>query len=165
LKKQIICQDKIKLHFCCYGDPLPDFAALARRFNLENVVVTTGPVSQLQSLSLQRSADVLLYWDWTSDMGVTSAKLFEYLAAGRNILALVHPDGPTAQVVRETGAGKVASSDQEIEQVLVHWYKEFEKTGRIIYRGEPSRIAAHSFPKRAESYDILLDGILQGNGL
>ena len=36
---------------------------------------------------------------------ILSAKLFEYLAAGRPILAVVPPDGEAAELVRETGAG------------------------------------------------------------
>jgi glycosyltransferase involved in cell wall biosynthesis len=43
--------------------------------------------------------------------GVLSGKVFEYLAAGRPILAVVPPDGAAADLVRETGAGIVVAPD------------------------------------------------------
>ena len=40
--------------------------------------------------------------------GVLSGKVFEYIAVGRPILAVVPPDGAAAELIRETGAGVVA---------------------------------------------------------
>ena len=37
--------------------------------------------------------------------------MFEYLAAGRPILAVVPPDGAAAELIRETGAGVVVAPD------------------------------------------------------
>ena len=38
--------------------------------------------------------------------GVLSGKVFEYIAAGRPILAVVPPDGAAAELIRETGSGR-----------------------------------------------------------
>ena len=40
-----------------------------------------------------------------------SGKVFEYLAAGRPILAVVPPDGAAAELIHETGAGIVVAPD------------------------------------------------------
>ena len=40
-----------------------------------------------------------------------SGKVFEYIAVGRPILAVVPPDGAAAELIRETGAGVVAPPD------------------------------------------------------
>jgi glycosyltransferase involved in cell wall biosynthesis len=40
-----------------------------------------------------------------------SGKVFEYLAAGRPILAVVPPDGAAADLVRQTRAGIVVAPD------------------------------------------------------
>jgi glycosyltransferase involved in cell wall biosynthesis len=43
--------------------------------------------------------------------GVLSGKVFEYIAAGRPILAVVPPDGAAAELIRETRAGTVVAPD------------------------------------------------------
>ena len=43
--------------------------------------------------------------------GVLSGKVFEYIAAGRPVLAAVPPDGAAADLIRETGAGVVVAPD------------------------------------------------------
>ena len=43
--------------------------------------------------------------------GVLSGKVFEYIAAGRPILAVVPPDGAAAQLIRETSSGVVVAPD------------------------------------------------------
>jgi hypothetical protein len=49
------------------------------------------------------------------------AKLYEYLAAGRPILALAEPDGDTAELVLRSGRGIVAlaEDDDAVEAALV----------------------------------------------
>ena len=66
------------------------------------------------SLSLQRDSEALLLLlpdTGARSQDVPSAKLFEYLAAGRPILAAVPPDGAAAQLVDEAGAGIVVAPD------------------------------------------------------
>jgi glycosyltransferase involved in cell wall biosynthesis len=67
-----------------------------------------------ESLRLQRDSEALLLLVPDADgrgRGVLSGKVFEYLAAGRPILAVVPPDGAAADLVRETGAGVVVAPD------------------------------------------------------
>jgi glycosyltransferase involved in cell wall biosynthesis len=67
-----------------------------------------------ESLRLQRDSEALLLLVPDADgrgKGVLSGKVFEYLAAGRPILAVVPPDGAAAALVRETGAGIVVAPD------------------------------------------------------
>ena len=67
-----------------------------------------------ESLRLQRDSEALLLLVPDAGgrgKGVLSGKVFEYLAAGRPILAVVPPDGAAADLVRETGAGIVVAPD------------------------------------------------------
>src|SRR6478752_4726543 len=67
-----------------------------------------------RSLELQRDSEALLLLIPEAGgrgRGVLSGKVFEYLAAGRPILAVVPPDGAAARLIRETGAGIVAAAD------------------------------------------------------
>ena len=67
-----------------------------------------------RTLALQRDSDALLLLladAGRAGKGILSAKLFEYLAAGRPILAVVPPDGEAAALVRATGAGVVVAPE------------------------------------------------------
>jgi glycosyltransferase involved in cell wall biosynthesis len=68
------------------------------------------PVPRRQALGLQRDSEALLLLIPESggrERGVLSAKLFEYLAAERPILAAVPPDGEAARLLASVGAGLV----------------------------------------------------------
>ena len=67
-----------------------------------------------EALRLQRDSEALLLLVPDAGgrgKGVLSGKVFEYLAAGRPILAAVPPDGAAAALIRETGAGVVVAPD------------------------------------------------------
>jgi glycosyltransferase involved in cell wall biosynthesis len=69
---------------------------------------------RVESLRFQRDSEALLLLVPDADgrgRGVLSGKVFEYLAAGRPILAVVPPDGAAASLIRETGAGLVVAPD------------------------------------------------------
>ena len=66
------------------------------------------------SLALQRDSEALLLLIPEADgrgKGVLSGKVFEYIAVGRPILAVVPPDGAAAELIRDTGAGIVVPPD------------------------------------------------------
>jgi len=86
----------------------------AEELGLGDRIEETGYVSRRRSLELQRDSEVLLLIIPEAGgrgRGVLSGKVFEYLAAERPILAAVPPDGAAADLVRQTGAGVVAPSD------------------------------------------------------
>jgi len=67
-----------------------------------------------EALRLQRDSEALLLLVPDAGgrgKGVLSGKVFEYLAAGRPILAAVPPDGAAAALIRETRAGMVVAPD------------------------------------------------------
>jgi glycosyltransferase involved in cell wall biosynthesis len=89
-----------------------------------------GYVPRRESLAFQRDseANLLLLPDVPGrGAAVPSAKVFEYLAAERPILAAVPPEGAAAALVREAGAGPVVPPDDvdAIEGALrdlhAHW--------------------------------------------
>ena len=70
-----------------------------------------------ESLALQRDSEALLLLIPEADgrgKGVLSGKVFEYIAVGRPILAVVPPDGAAAELIRETGAGIVVPPDDPV---------------------------------------------------
>jgi glycosyltransferase involved in cell wall biosynthesis len=71
---------------------------------------------------------------------VLSGKVYEYLAAGRPILAVVPPDGAAAELVRETGAGVVAAPDdvEGIRDALLELHRRHPNGGLPAVELDPS---------------------------
>jgi glycosyltransferase involved in cell wall biosynthesis len=87
-----------------------------------------------ESLRLQRDSEALLLLVPDAGgrgKGVLSGKVFEYIAAGRPILAVVPPDGAAADLVRETGSGVVVAPDDVdgIRAALVELHARFAGGG------------------------------------
>jgi glycosyltransferase involved in cell wall biosynthesis len=104
-----------------YGHDDPALRALLERYGVADCVKLYGFVPYTGSIAAQRSADVLLYLDWTDARGegMLTGKLFEYLGAGRPILALAARTGSEAtQLVTGAGAGRVLTRDEEVVAYL-----------------------------------------------
>jgi glycosyltransferase involved in cell wall biosynthesis len=87
-----------------------------------------------ESLRMQRDSEALLLLVPEAGgrgKGVLSGKVYEYLAAGRPILAVVPPDGAAADLVRETGAGVVAAPDDVagIRDALIELHRQYANGG------------------------------------
>jgi glycosyltransferase involved in cell wall biosynthesis len=90
--------------------------------------------TRAESLRLQRDSEALLLLVPDAGgrgKGVLSGKVFEYIAAGRPILAVVPPDGAAAELIRETGSGVVAAPDdvEAITAALVELHSRFANGG------------------------------------
>ena len=95
-----------------------------------------------ESLRMQRDSEALLLLVPDAGgrgKGVLSGKVYEYLAAGRPILAVVPPDGAAAALVRETGGGLVAAPDdvQGIRDALLELHGRYADGGLPSVELEP----------------------------
>jgi glycosyltransferase involved in cell wall biosynthesis len=96
------------------GDLRPADWEYARALGIADRVEALPFVPRRQALALQRDSEALLLLvDDAEGRGrtVLTGKVFEYLAAGRPILAAAPLDGEAAALIRETGAGTVVAPD------------------------------------------------------
>lgn len=83
---------------------------LIRDLSLDDVVRETGYLPHLESISYLKSADLLLLvggrhrWEETG-------KVYEYLATGKAILALVHPEGAAAELLRPNRTARIVDRE------------------------------------------------------
>lgn len=82
---------------------------MARDFSLESVVRLPGPVSRRDALRYLGHSDLLLLLAENLTTQIPG-KTYEYLRAGRPLLALA-PEGATADVIRATRARGVIAPD------------------------------------------------------
>jgi len=93
---------------------------LTRSHGLESFVEVLPSLAYREALAEMVRADGLLVLQASNCNGQIPAKLYEYLRAGRPILALTDPAGDTAQVMRDAGLDRIARLDsvEEIESSL-----------------------------------------------
>ena len=85
---------------------------LIDKFDLKDCIELLPPISYSEALNEMVRADVLLIMQATNCNDQVPAKLYEYLRAGRPILALTDPIGDTATVLRKAGISAIAPLDQ-----------------------------------------------------
>ncbi len=81
-----------------------DVLAEARRLGLQTEVSLDGQVPYDVARAEMQAADVLLLMDGPGRRVGVPAKAYEYIGAGRPILALAEPDGDTAWALEASGA-------------------------------------------------------------
>jgi glycosyltransferase involved in cell wall biosynthesis len=111
-------------------------------------------VPHRESLRLMRSADVLLLLINRSVrcQGTYTQKIFQYLGAGRPILALA-PPGAAADLIREAGAGLVVDPDDlgAIRRAIADLYERYA-AGRLSYA--PSQTVLRRFERKRLTGDL-----------
>lgn len=106
------------------------------------------------------SADVLLLLtNVVGHDGVPGGKFYDYLAAGRPILAVPGGDDFVDEALRSTRAGLSASEPREIAEALAHWYESWRTAGRVPSQGLPEAAAAYSIDTSARRLASLLDRV------
>jgi glycosyltransferase involved in cell wall biosynthesis len=134
-----------KLELVVAGPLTEDEDALLASARVEPArIVRTGSLPRAEALALQRAADALLLLASSRRSQLANFKLFEYMAAGRPILALA--SGTEAgRIVAEAG-GEVVSADEPaaIASVLARLAQ-----GDVSAPSSNAR-AAYSYPALAE---------------
>ena len=121
IRRGSIDRTRIRLRFIGrVGVPGVSLPHVARELGLDDVVEFADHVPRRAVLQEMLDASALLIVQPVTTVSVP-AKLYEYMAAGRPVLALAEADGETAMLVRQHGAGLVVPPDDEdaIERALV----------------------------------------------
>ena len=137
-------------------------AALARQHDVEDFVQILPPLPYRAALNEMVRADAVLLLQAANCNEQIPAKLYEYMRAGRPILALTDPSGDTAATLRCAGVHTIARLDSvdEIADLLGR-FKEagFGSPGAVP---DPAIVAGASRIRRAESLAALLDTAARG---
>jgi hypothetical protein len=117
----------------------------ARERGLAELVQTQPAVPRAEAIQLTRHATAQVFFGWTdgTDSGRYSAKVFEYLAAGRPILAVGPGRDVACRLIEESG-GVVARTREEVTTVLGRWLAEHQATGTLAAAIDRSRLAPFS---------------------
>jgi hypothetical protein len=142
-----------------FGPELGWVDRLVDRYRLDSVVRQYGMVPRRVSLEKQRESQVLLILGWLDpgELGVYTAKVYEYLAACRPILAV---GGSTSDVLsallEDTGTGTLCPTAEETGAWLERAYGEYRAQGQVAYRGDRDRLTDYSYQQMGRGFGELL---------
>jgi len=89
------------------------FRRMIAEHGLGDIVLLAPSIPYLQALQEMNSVDALLIFQASVCNQQIPAKAYEYLFAGRPILALADPDGDTGQLMRRFGVPGIAALEDE----------------------------------------------------
>jgi len=130
---------------------------LTRQYSVAEFVEILPPISYRPALEEMVRADALLVLQATNCNEQIPAKIYEYLRAGRPILALTDPEGDTAAVVRQAGIDSIARLDStdDIADLLGRFVSP--QTGRLHMIARSDAVGSASRGMRATALARLLD--------
>lgn len=133
----------------------------AERHGLRDVVKQFGIVPRRLALEKQRESQVLLLLKWNDprERGYYSAKIFEYLAAKRPILAIGGVDDVASELLDKTRAGFCGSTAEEVKGILEELYREYKTAGEVGYKGDATEINRYSQREMAQRFAEVLDSV------
>jgi hypothetical protein len=159
ISEGLVDRSKVEVRF--YGAEAGWVDGMAERYNLTGVIRQYGIVPRETALEKQRESQLLLLLKWgdPSARGTYTAKLFEYLAARRPILALGGYPDVVSDLLIETGAGRDAPTTEDAKVALRELYEEYQEAGEIACHADPGKIEGYSQREMARKFAMILNSI------
>jgi hypothetical protein len=134
----------------------------AERYGLTGIVKQFGMVPREIALNKQRESQLLLLLKWNDpkQRGAYSAKIFEYLAARRPILAVGGFHDVVSELLDETKAGVSGHTAEDIKALLLRLYQEYKSTGVVSYNGDEAETSKYSHREMAQKFAVVLGQLI-----
>jgi glycosyltransferase involved in cell wall biosynthesis len=157
IREQMLPLERVRVRF--YGPPEPWLPDLIARYGLQAVVELHDVVGRDEALQREMESQILLLLGWSDakETGQHSGKLFEYLGAGRPILAVGGNRGVLTDVLEETRAGIHALSKTKLRESILAMYRDFKDSGRVRYQADPEAVEQYSHRQMARKFADVLD--------
>ena len=123
-----------------------------------------GAVSRATALDVQRRATVLvaLGSPERAHDGDVPTKVFEYLDAGRPVLAVTSARSALAALLAETRGGRTAATSAEVEAALVDWLAQWRRDGCVPASSDPQAVARYERRRLTGEFARILDRVAAG---
>ncbi len=131
------------------------------KYNLSGIVNICDLLPRDEILKIQRESQLLflIRWDAKIDMGDCPAKIFEYLVARRPVVAIGGCGGIVKNILEDTNAGRFAENLEVLKSILIEYYQEFIKYGKIECHTN-SNIENFNYVSITEKYSKVLNTVL-----
>lgn len=151
-------RDEVRLDF--YGQAEPHVDEFARKYGFADQLAQHGFVPRDEVLAAERASDLqlLLTWFHPEEAGVLPSKLFEYLAAGRPILACGVPNQASGPILSDTRGGWLVSDVDGAVRVLRDRIAAWRE-GRA-FTADVAALRRYTQRGAAEQFARILDGMV-----
>jgi glycosyltransferase involved in cell wall biosynthesis len=159
--KELIENNQINLEVVFRGSGFKkEISEQINRLGLAQVVKILPTVSYDQAIQEMLQSDVLLVFQGAAFNKQIPAKLYEYLRAGRPILAMTDTGGETAKILRDWDGTYLANSESKdsIEYTLMNIIDDLKANKQLIRN--PDQIKKVSRYVRTEQLNELLLSVL-----
>lgn len=141
-----IARERVDVRF--FGPREAWLDRVIEELGLGGIVQQRGTVTRPSAIAAQResSALLLLTWDHPSELGTCPAKVFEYMAARRPVVAVGSIHSAGARVVTDTRIGKAFSSKdvQGLQDFIKKLYDDIIEFGHAKYFPDEARVTNYS---------------------
>lgn len=108
-----------------------------KAYQLEEYIDNTGYLPHTEALTAQRKAQVLLLIEIDSPdtRCIIPGKLFEYMAAGRPVLAIGPQGADFADIIKETNTGVFTTyaGKDKIKESILAYFKQYREGNLIVH--------------------------------
>jgi hypothetical protein len=137
-----------------------DYADRALALGLAGIVEFMGLKPHRAARALQRAADLLLLWKTRGAPTMVPGKLYEYLDAGRPLLAILDREEEAAQLVARAGGSVVPPGDRvRLTEEIGRHYRAWRE-GAPITAARPAWLEEHTRERLTARLAELLDGLV-----
>lgn len=126
---------------------------------MNRYVFQNGLINHKEALKKQNSSQLLLFINSNKkkDVGVYTAKIFEYLNSRRPMVAIGNCNGVVEKLLDYTNTGYYKSNIEEMENIILGLYREYLSEGKVEYKGIEDRINKYSYENMAKKYRYLIE--------
>ena len=133
----------------------------AEKHEVTRWVSVLPAVPRTDAVTRQTRATALLHVAWSGRKGLVPAKLFEYMGAGRPILAIGPGGGPDEEILSECGAGALLPDSAAVASRLREWIGQFLKEGTLPSTTDPSAALAYTRKAQTGRLAALLNEVVE----
>ena len=133
IAKQQIDASKVEIRFHIDGPSIEPLRQLVARYGLRDVCRIENYIPKEELLPLLHRSSILLVLTCLSTPdgahGIMGTKFYEALGAEKPVLCIRSDEECLAQVVQETNAGLAGTNAQQVTQLVLDKYHEWEQNG------------------------------------
>lgn len=112
-------------------------------------------MSKKEVIGEMQNAQVLYFPTFPGTKGIYSGKIFDYLGAKRNVLAVPNDHDVIEELLEITKAGRICDTSEEVALYLHKMYKEWKTEGKCTYNGN-DKIQFYSRKYQVKQFSALV---------